>query len=136
MQPTGRIVRDATPPTTVVTRLDRVTEHAVAFRFITAVPGMLDRPVRPGDDSCGLLGPKIHRQGPGPASSCFLFEIGCPFALAGERIHPCTVAKCLLSGADIFAAAGPGFLRRSLQRATVGEGHLPGQSADPVDGVK
>jgi hypothetical protein len=36
----------------VVTRLDRVTQYAVASRFVTAVSGMLDRPVKPGDDSC------------------------------------------------------------------------------------
>jgi hypothetical protein len=32
-------------------RLDRGIQYAAAGRFITAVSGILDRPVKPGDDS-------------------------------------------------------------------------------------
>ncbi|WP_342710988.1 hypothetical protein AAFG13_02120 [Bradyrhizobium sp. B124] len=35
----------------VVPRLDRGTQYAAASRLITAVSGILDRPVEPGDDS-------------------------------------------------------------------------------------
>ena len=43
-------------------------------------------------------------------------------------------ARC--AAATFSALAGPGLLRRRLQRAAVGEGELPGQAADPVHGVK
>jgi len=40
----------------VIARLDRATQYAVASRFISAVSGILDRPVKPGDDSGGWRG--------------------------------------------------------------------------------
>jgi len=39
------------PQIVVITRLDRVTQYAAASRFITTFSGILDRPVKPGDDS-------------------------------------------------------------------------------------
>jgi hypothetical protein len=35
----------------VIARLDRATPYAAASRMNTAVSGILDRPVAPGDDS-------------------------------------------------------------------------------------
>jgi len=36
---------------TVVARLDRAIQYAVAFRSISNASGILGRPVKPGDDS-------------------------------------------------------------------------------------
>jgi len=35
----------------VIARLDRATQYAAAYRMNTTVSGILDRPVKPGDDS-------------------------------------------------------------------------------------
>jgi hypothetical protein len=36
--------------TTVVVRLDRTIQYAAASRLFSGVSGILDRPVKPGDD--------------------------------------------------------------------------------------
>src|SRR5258708_13555531 len=41
------------PSSVVMPRLDRGTQYAAASRFITAASGILGRPVKPDDDSCG-----------------------------------------------------------------------------------
>src|SRR5580698_4010579 len=64
------------------------------------------------------------------------FQVGLPFAFARERIHPRAVGEGPLAGGDVFSLARPGLLRRRLQRATIGEGKTPRQTADPVHGVE
>jgi hypothetical protein len=46
--------------TVVIARLDRATQYAVACRFITNCSGILDRPVKPGDDRSGRRGVSNH----------------------------------------------------------------------------
>jgi hypothetical protein len=51
-------VRAATK--TVVARLDRAIQYAVAARLNTIASGILGRPVEPGDDSGGCANDTIH----------------------------------------------------------------------------
>jgi hypothetical protein len=44
------MIRDAAPPTAVVTRLDRVTQYSRDGSDKPRSRGVLDRPVKPGDD--------------------------------------------------------------------------------------
>src|ERR1700722_8221738 len=68
--------------------------------------------------------------------SRLVFEVGCPLAGAGEPVHMGAMAESALPGGDVFGLAGPGFLRGCLQRPAIGEGDLPRQVADGVDGVQ
>src|SRR5690606_2778085 len=59
-----------------------------------------------------------------------------PLALGGQGVHPRAVDEGALGGRDVLGLAAPGLLRRGLQGAAVGEGHLPGEAADLVHRVE
>ena len=66
----------------------------------------------------------------------FAFQVGFPLAERGEAVHHGAVVEGALCCRDVFGFAGPGFLRRGLQRAAVGERDVPRQRAHLVDGVE
>src|SRR2546430_14121414 len=66
----------------------------------------------------------------------FPLQILLPLPAWGEAVHHGAVGEGALGGRDVFAPAGPGLLRRRLQRAAVAEGEAPRQAADAVDGVE
>src|ERR1700754_1126793 len=55
-----------------------------------------------------------------------------PLALGREAIHARAVQEGGLRRAHVIFLAAPRFLRRSLQRAAVGERHLPREAANLV----
>src|SRR6266851_2036655 len=57
-----------------------------------------------------------------------LLEIGAPLALRGEAVHMGAVIEGLLRGGDVGRLPAPGFQRRILQRARVGESERPRQA--------
>src|SRR5262245_62730998 len=65
-----------------------------------------------------------------------LLQILLPLPTRGEAVHHGAMGEGALGGRDVFAPAGPGLLRRGLQRAAVAEGDAPRQAADAVDGVE
>src|SRR5262249_38355167 len=67
---------------------------------------------------------------------CFPLQILLPLPARGEAVHHGAMGEGALGGRDVFAPAGPGLLRRGLQRAAVAEGDAPRQAADAVNGVE
>src|SRR5262249_20093583 len=91
--------------------------------------------------SCAAVpgsGPKrADRVGSATVRLCrFLLQILLPLPARGEAVHHGAVDEGALGSRDVFAPAGPGLLRRRLQRAAVAEGDAPRQAADAVDGVE
>src|SRR6266446_4694944 len=72
----------------------------------------------------------------GAALRRLLFKVGLPLAHAGKAVHPRAVGESALRGGNVLGLAGPGFLWRVLERATVGERQFPRQVGNAVHGVQ
>src|SRR5262249_23743869 len=69
------------------------------------------------------IGPNALRNAISEFRLCrFLLQVLLPLPARGEAVHHGAVDEGALGGRDVFAPAGPGLLRRRLQRAAVAEG--------------
>src|SRR3954451_8779894 len=65
-----------------------------------------------------------------------LLQVLLPLPARRQAVHRSAVGEGALRGRDVLGLAGPGFLRRCLEGATVAEREAPRQVADLVHGVE
>src|SRR5262249_7165434 len=69
-------------------------------------------------------------------SGGLLLKLRRPFAHRGQPVHRRAMGEGRLRGSDVFRFAGPRLLRRSLERAAIGEGYLPRGASQPVHSIE
>src|ERR1700730_17633579 len=67
-------------------------------------------------------------------SRCLLLQILFPLPARGQAVHHGAVGEGALGGGDVLGLAGPGLLRRCLERAAIAKCQSPRQAAVTDEG--